>query len=302
VSNSTEGREHKPHKENVADRLKAKLAELESKRSELEARFKSLSASSTRPGPRSGEGGGGEWKERYCSTDLTIAKFSQQAYEQRMRVCDRWQKASTTPSVKPPRASTTPMVKVHQPNGGVRYKHRIDGAVIISWRNTTKDKTVDIDLKTGSTTTSIAKDVVGKLPKNRVRNESGSNSSATSPAVLGASTYASVPGGGGGSILGFILNGNNKYKPVRTYRWLNAPEGEGYKIVITAKDGDTTYTDESDNEFSVKKMPKGMKGGKEDDEEDGDVLGAATSQEAELKDALTSLEVDLVELLAEVSS
>jgi hypothetical protein len=256
-------------------------------------RFRLLTGSSTN------EDTSGEWKSRFCkgegkpgagSANVTVSLSP----EVRDRVCGHWDKSSTTPNTKPPKASSTPMVKVHQPNGGVRYKHRQDGAILISWRNTTSDTTVDIDLKSGSTTTSIAKDVVGKKPRESQNRGKGKYDS-TSSEVLGASTRAGDDYGHGHK--DSKMN-KGKSQPVLTYRYVNAQEGEGYKIVITAKQGDVTYTDESDNTFSIKKMKNGMKW-QDDVTEEGTVLGASTSNAQEV---LSALEADLVLMLAQMSS
>jgi hypothetical protein len=253
----------------IVDKLKGKFAEFEHKRAELEAKFKALSGSSS-PTVASGE-----WKGRFCRGEGfpgtgTSTRAGGMSVEVRDRVCGHWNKASTTPKMKDLKASSTPMVKVLAPNGGVRFIDK-KGAVIISWRNTTKDKTVDIDLTSGSTTTSIAKDVVGKRGGENNRGR-GSN------------------------------KGKGKDMAQRTYRWVGATEGEGYKLVITAKDGETTYTDESDTAFALKKFSKTMHSNSDSEENVGAVLGATTSAADEAQRALTALEADLVLMLAQMSS
>jgi hypothetical protein len=194
---------------------------------------------------------------------------------------------------------------------------------MISWRNTTKDKTIDIDLKKGSTTTSIAKDVVGKR-HGQGRGGSYSGGLKSSPgAVRGASTagpsavsmesHSGESNGCGRSEIGpsFIGGFSNKggctgvgnkgpSAPTYSYRWVNAPEGDGYQIVITAKDGDKTYTDES-KVFSVKKLPKGTNW-YEEDEDESEVLGASTSREDDMRAALNHLEDTLIEMKVALSS
>jgi hypothetical protein len=158
-------------------------------------------------------------------------------------------------------ATTTPVVKVVNPNGGKYYKRPNDGAILIKWRNTTKDKTVDIDLKTASSTTLIAKDVKGTRLSTRFKN-----------------MYST-----------------------HMYQWKNAPIGKDYKIVITAKDGSTTYTDESDATFSVEKNPRGKRW-IEPKENAGDVRGASTSEEDEIHAMLDTLEDTLAEMTVALDS
>ncbi len=241
-------------------------------------------ASSTDRGNR----GPGDWKHKYCNP---IGIIGTSTSESRKNICDRWDRGSTTPIVRPCNskaapfltngcrtATTTPAVKVLHPNGGKYYKRPSDGAILIKWRNTTKDKTVDIDLKTGTTTKSIAKDVSGRV----ARDGRGS--------VLGVSTSSN----------GWSGDRNDRYwkNNPRTfvYRWADAPIGEGYKIVVSSKVGSTTYSDESDATFSVVKNPRGKRWIEPKDDA-GAVLGASTSEEDEMNAVLDQLEDTLAEMI-----
>jgi hypothetical protein len=237
-------------------------------------------------------------------------------------MCDRWKPATSTPDTRPhcsatttssrgnnrcDRATTTPstskMIKLQYPNGGTAYKHPSDGAVIIKWRNTTGDKTVDIDLKKGSTTTSIAKNVTGK----NIRE----NGDVLGVSVGGASSAGHEGGGGNNNGTGIggrgygndnddrtagLKRGNDKKEKQYGYRWKDAPVGEGYKIVLTVKDGSTTYTDESDHAFAVKKNPRGNNWYDTVADEEGDVLGASTTAETQTEVVLNYLEDTLAEI------
>lgn len=276
--------------------LKEKLAELDEKKNELMRKIDELKggASSTRP---TGSGDG-DMKKRFCSPSMLGNNFgsstNQIAHDIKKRLCDRWDHASSTPS-KPPRATTTPVVKVLSPNGEKAYKHR-NGAIVIRWKNTTADKTVDIDLeKSGSSTISIAKDVTGILIK-QIKSGSGRDGASAGGAMgimrcssEGAKTWDKVCG------------------RAFSYRWKDVPLGEGYKIVVTAKVGDTTYSDKSDNEFSIVAAPNGVRANTRmssdaAEDEQGDVLGVQTSIHDEITHSFNELEDTLAMLSVELSS
>lgn len=271
------------------DSIMARIADLEKKKQELMDTLEKQKNGKATTTPR---GGGKDWKDTFCKN----GNGSNLPSELRKRICDRWKPHSTsTPDTRPPQASTSAMIKLQHPNAGVAFKHPIDGAVIIKWRNTTGDKTVDIDLKKGSTTTSIAKNVTGK----RITEDGD---------VLGVSTRTSTHDGGGdrgSSVIDKIRStygaakvnpGQGKQPQLYGYRWKDAPVGDGYKIVLTVKDGTKTYTDESDKEFSVKKNPKGNNWYDTDAATNGDVLGASTTAEMQTDMVLSYLEDTLAEM------
>lgn len=123
------------------------------------------------------------------------------------------------------RATST--LKVVNPNGGERVVNEKKKGIVILWKAPKGMTTVDIDLmKEGSSTVSIAKAV-----------------KATRGNAIG----------------------NNKGKRgAGSYLWKDAPVGTGYKIVVTGKVGDTTYTDSSDKAFSI----VAKRTGNDDEDED----------------------------------
>lgn len=265
--------------------LKAKFAELDIKKNELIKKIDELrgGASSTKP-----HGNGTDMKKRFCDPAPGTnfgSSTNQIAHEIRQRLCDRWENGSSTPSTPKPRASSTPSVKVLSPNGGEAYKHR-NGAMVIRWKNTTADKSVDIDLeKSGSTTISIAKDVKGDAVKQMKDKEGmggGSSNGTLRCSTHGAKTWEKACG------------------PVFSYRFKDVALGTGYKVVVTAKVGSTTYSDKSDATFSIVAAPKGAKENarmSSDETEDGDVLGATTSLEEEVTSSFNQLE-DVLALMS----
>ncbi len=291
------------------DNIMDRIADLEAKKDELLKKLgeRKGNASSTKDKEGKDNSGPGNWKDRFCKDGAG----SNLSSDLRGRMCDRWKPATSTPDTRPcisatvvmdapgrkcGHASTTPTIKLQHPNGGTAYKHPIDGAVLIKWRNTSSDKTVDIDLKKGSTTTSIAKNVTGK----RINSEGD---------VLGDMTAAGVSMGGGdrgGQGYG-VKNGagersGEKNSQMNGYRWKDAPVGEGYKIVLTVKVGETTYTDESDKVFSVKKNPRGMNWYDTDAATNGDVLGASTTRDMQTEEVLNYLADTLAEMTVSLSS
>lgn len=318
----TEGHGHSAFGQKDLDNIMDRIADLEAKKGGLLKKLgdrqgkASSTASSTKDKEDKDNSGPGNWKDRFCKDGAGSSLSS----DLRERMCDRWKPATSTPDTRPncprplnsdggsrggnkcERASTTPMIKLQHPNAGTAYKHPIDGAVIIKWRNTTSDKTVDIDLKKGSTTTSIAKNVTGK----RINSEGD---------VLGMSTVGVSIGGDGDRVGNPYSDGNgigtkngagersdkNKSQ-LSGYRWKDAPVGEGYKIVLTVKVGETTYTDESDKVFSVKKNPRGMNWYDTDAATNGDVLGASTTAEMQVDEVLNYLADTLAEMTVALSS
>lgn len=280
--------------------LKEKLAELDGKKNELMRKIGELrgGASSTSSGS-----GDNDMKKRFCGPGLLGNVGSSTSHVRgdiKKRLCERWDNASSTPSK--PRATSTPLVKVLSPNGEKAYKNR-NGAVVIRWKNTTADTTVDIDLeKSGSTTISIAKDVKG-LPIKQMKGGQGKNAAFLGGAmgIMRCSSHESK-------------SWDKACGPAFSYRWKDASLGEGYKIVVTTKVGDTTYSDKSDNEFSIVAAPNNFRennrlksdaaedGHDDEHDEHGDVLGAQTSIEDEITNSFNELEDTLAMLSVELSS
>jgi len=272
------------------EQLKTKIEDLGNKKDELMTllnKVKDGRASST-----PNNSGSDNWKDRLCKAGGGMENIAIPGGV-RDRICDKGkhgtstdergsghekekciprQASSTSQSgrdmlCEKKNATTTPIFKVTRPNKGTVHTRPNDKSVLIEWRDTVGVATVDIDLKKGSTTTSIAKDVKGK------------KANGMSGAVLGAMS-AGTSNAGGGDGGGNSMGVREKHNPgkVFSYRWKNAPVGEGYKIVITGKKDGKTYTDESDATFSVKASPRGLDFKKHESEttESGDVLGAET--------------------------
>lgn len=294
--------------------LKAKIDDLMKKKDELMTVIGSR-ASSTGTGA-----GTGDWRDRLCKSGGSLSNIAIPGGV-RERLCDKDNHGTTTPKgpgdnerCKSPNtssstqrmcdkkhATTTPIFKVMRPNDGTIYSRRNDKSVLIQWRDTAGIETVDIDLKQGATTTSIAKDVKGKKGNGNFGSVLGAMSSGTSNAG----------GGGGGSDMNKSGRGEESRQEnvkVLSYRWKDAPVGEGYKIVITGKKDGTTYTDESDSTFSVKQSPRGLDFLKHErndghgggDNATGNVLGAETVSaevlDAQLDDMLGELAMALATL------
>ena len=289
--------------------LKGKIDELGKKKDELMTllgTMKNGQASST------SNSHGGNWKDRFCATGTGMGNISIPT-DVRERICNKdnhgtstdergggrekekcipTQASSTSNSgrhilCERKNASTTPMIKVVRPNGGTVFTRPNDKSVLIHWRSTVKGN-VDIDLKTGSTTTSIAKDVKGNMKKGVSGSVLGASSSVDAGSREGKSSSTS-----GRNLMG-ERDGKASEK-VLSYRWKNAPVGEGYKIIVTVKKDGKTYTDESDSAFAVKAAPHGLNFGKHEKEidEDGDVLGAQTTSLEELNATFENILAEL---------
>jgi len=198
-----------------------------------------------------------DWKDKFCNPTATTTPGTTGSTTRAFlkgKVHERIceHRDDNASSTRPEKGPKNPRLNLQYPNGE-RVRTDKDGAVTLRWHNSTGDSTVDIDLKNASGTTSIAKDVAGTALREGKK-------------------------------------GKMRYE--FSYRWMNAPIGTGNTIVLTAKNGTTTYTDESDKPFEI---VKGMEMMHRDSKKSasGAVLGAATVSEQTLNEMVEDIAAEL---------